>query len=65
MEPANSIAETIVRLKEENLLYAEHIERHSLLIESNNQAIEQLEPMAEWTESPQEELASNNLEIEV
>jgi hypothetical protein len=52
MEPANSIAETIVRLRHENGQYAEHIDRHTLIIESNNKAIEQLEPMAEWIEEP-------------
>lgn len=52
MLPANSAAETILRLQEDNALYLEHIERHTSLIASNEQVIEQLSLTAEWVEEP-------------
>jgi hypothetical protein len=43
MKPANTIAETIVRVRQDNIFYAEQIQKNADLIE-------QLEPIAEWTE---------------
>jgi hypothetical protein len=67
MIPANSTAETIAKLQEDNDLYAEHIERHTLMIQSNLDVIEQLSPLAEWAEDPEEQqeslvLEANNVE---
>ena len=46
MIPANSIAETIVRLRYDSSFYAEQIKKNADLIE-------QLEPLAEWAEEPE------------
>ena len=43
MKPANSIAETIVRIRDDNSFYAEQIQKNADLIE-------QLESLAEWSE---------------
>jgi hypothetical protein len=50
MKPLNPIAETIVRLREDNRFYAEQIQKNADLIE-------QLEPLAEWTEEVVEEVS--------
>lgn len=44
MEPNNLIAETISRLQKDNIFFEAEIEKNNLLIE-------QLSPMAEWSES--------------
>jgi hypothetical protein len=46
MIPANSIAETIVRIRQDSACYAEQIQK-------NTDLIEKLEPLAEWTEEPE------------
>lgn len=45
MKPANSIAETIIRIRQDSACYAEQIQKNADLVE-------QLEPLAEWTEEP-------------
>ena len=52
MIPANTIAETIVRVRQDNAFYAEQIEK-------NTDLIEQLEPLAEWKEAPLSETEAN------
>jgi hypothetical protein len=47
MKPLNPIAETIVRLREDNRFYAEQIQKNADLIE-------QLETLAEWGELEEE-----------
>jgi hypothetical protein len=47
MIPANTIAETVQRLKGENVYFLSQIEK-------NSELIEKLEPLAEWTEAPSE-----------
>jgi hypothetical protein len=47
MKPLNPIAETIVRLREDNHFYAEQIQKNADLIE-------QLETLAEWGELEEE-----------
>jgi hypothetical protein len=46
MIPANSIAETIARLRYDNTFYLEQAAK-------NEELIEQLEPLAEWAEEPE------------
>lgn len=46
MKPGNSIAETIVNLRLDSDSYQDQIDK-------NSQLIEQLEPLAEWTEEPE------------
>jgi hypothetical protein len=46
MKPANTIAENIVRMRQDNVFYAEQIQKNADLIE-------QLEPLAEWSEEPE------------
>jgi hypothetical protein len=59
MKPSNSIAETIVRVRQDNVFYAEQIQKNADLIE-------QLEPLAEWSElekvEPRSELKKLQLE---
>ena len=45
MKPANSIAETITRIRQDSAYYAEQIQKNADLIE-------QLSPLAEWDEDP-------------
>jgi hypothetical protein len=47
MKPINSIAGMIVKLQQENLFYTERISK-------NAELIEQLEPLAEWAEDPEQ-----------
>jgi hypothetical protein len=47
MKPANTVAETVAQLREDNLAMAKQIEKNSKLIE-------QLNPLAEWTEEPEQ-----------
>jgi hypothetical protein len=47
MIPANSIAETIVALREDSGFYQAQIDK-------NAELITQLEPLAEWTEEPEQ-----------
>jgi hypothetical protein len=58
MIPSNSIAETITRMRQDNVFYAEQIQKNADLIE-------QLEPLAEWSEEPvQTEDTQATLELE-
>jgi hypothetical protein len=47
MIPANSIAETIAALREDSGFYQAQIDK-------NAELITQLEPLAEWTEEPEQ-----------
>lgn len=51
MIPENAVAETIERLRNENLGMTAQIDK-------NNELIEQLEPLAEWSEPVEQEPAS-------
>jgi hypothetical protein len=51
MKPANSIAETIVRIRQDSACYAEQIQKNANLIE-------QLEPLAEWAEETESNSAN-------
>lgn len=46
MKAANSVAQQIEQMKNENAFFAATIER-------NTDLIEKLEPLAEWTEEPE------------
>jgi hypothetical protein len=50
MKPANSVAETIVRIRDDNSFYSQQIQKNADLIE-------QLEPLAEWAEEVVEEVS--------
>jgi hypothetical protein len=53
MKPANSIAETIIRIRQDSACYAEQIQKNADLIE-------QLDPLAEWTqESELDQIATD------
>jgi hypothetical protein len=47
MKPANTIAETVAQLREDNSAMTKQIEK-------NAELIEQLSPLAEWTEDPEQ-----------
>jgi hypothetical protein len=47
MKPANTIAETVAQLREDNLAMGKQIQK-------NSELIEQLDPLAEWVEEPEQ-----------
>jgi hypothetical protein len=47
MKPANAIAETIVNLQNDSNFYLEQVAK-------NKELIEQLKPLAEWTEDTED-----------
>ena len=47
MKPANTVAETVAQLREDNSAMAKQIEKNSDLID-------QLSPLAEWEEEPEQ-----------
>jgi hypothetical protein len=49
MKPLNAIAEMIVKIRQETQFYTEQIVK-------NQELLEQLEPLSEWTEEPEPNL---------
>jgi hypothetical protein len=59
MIPANTAAETVLRLQQDSSFYLEQVEK-------NTELIGQLTPLAEWTEPVEvvEEIAANTLNLD-
>jgi hypothetical protein len=47
MKPANTVAQTVAQLREDSLAMSKQIEK-------NSELIEQLSPLAEWEEEPEQ-----------
>jgi hypothetical protein len=59
MKPANTAAETVLRLQQDSSFYLEQVEK-------NTELIGQLTPLAEWTEPVEavEEMSADSLKID-